>query len=250
MGYLSQKKHQFRENLLLNITSMILTFFTLFSLTNTNFDIIFPNLFQLYVLSFLMFIYSAIVKKYKVCLIFVMLFIINYTALSSSCNIFLSDFYDGNKKIELTFDNKPDITGKFNNAKINKGALVFENNVIAPYIKIENENPMMIIKINLHDTTAKLRKKILKQLAHFITKQDNPVILFGNFGIPAWNRYLRRFMIQTRLTVKNKILFTDNSLSKFLSLPDFYILGFNNMGIDNIKVSDDSDKNIKFDILF
>ena len=250
MGYLSQKKHQFRENLLLNVTSIVLTFFTLFSLANSGFDIVFPNLFQLYVLSFIMLIYSAIVKKYKICLIFMMLFIINYTALSSSGNIFLSDFYDGNKKIELTFNNHSDVSGKFGDAKINKGALVFADNITAPYIKIENENPMMIIKVNLRNIKTKLRKKVLNQLAHFITKQDNPVVLFGDFGVPSWNRYLRKFTIQARLTIKNKILFTNNSAYKFFSLPSFYILGFNNMGVDNIKISDDPNQNVKFDILF
>ena len=38
MGYLSQKKHQFRENLFLNVTSAVLAFFTILSLSNIGFD--------------------------------------------------------------------------------------------------------------------------------------------------------------------------------------------------------------------
>ncbi len=251
MGYLSQKKHQIRENLFLNVMSVILTFFTLFSLTNASFDISFPNLFHLYLISFLMIVYSVIVKKYKVTLIFVMLFIINYTALSASSNIFISDSYDGNKKIRLVFDNTSDISGDFNTTKTSSGSLILANNTIAPYVKISDKNHMTIIKIDLAKANTKLRKKILKQLKNFITKQDSPVILFGDFGVPSWNRYLRRFIVQTRLSVKNKILFTKGSSYNILSTPSFYILGFNDMGIDNIEIKDsENGKQISFDVLF
>ena len=251
MGYLSQKKHQFRENLFLNVAAVVLTFFTLFSLTNINFDIAFPNLFHLYLLSFLVIVYSFIVKKYKLTLIFVMLFIINYTALSASSNIFLSDTYNGSKKINLIFDNTTDVTGDFNKANTSSGSLILADNIIAPYIRIGSKNPMTIIKIDLTKSNTKLRKKILKQLKSFITKQDNPVILYGDFGVPSWNRYLRNFIIQSRLSVKNKILFTKNSPYNIFSTPSFYILGFNDMGVDNIEIKDTkSGKNISFDIVF
>ena len=251
MGYLSQKKHQIRENLFLNVMAVVLTLFTLLSITNVSFDIAFPNLFHLYLISFLMIVYSIIVKKYKVSLIFVMLFIINYTALSASSNIFISDSYDGSKKIELTFDKASDVTGIFNAAKVNSGSLILANNTIAPYVKINDKNHMTIIKINLSKANTKLRKKILKQLKNFITKQDNPVILFGDFGAPSWNRYLRRFIVQTRLSVKNKILFTKNSPYNIFSTPSFYVLGFNDMGIDNLEIKDAKNgKEISFDVLF
>lgn len=250
MGYLSQKKHQLRENLLLNVASVILTFFTLFSLINTNFDIVFPNLFQLYIFSFILFVYSIIVKKYKVCLIFMMLFIINYTALSSSGNIFLSDSYKGNKKLELVFDKSSDIAGNFKNLKLNKGSLVLAGNITAPYVKIEDVNPMIIIKVDLNNVSTKTLKTVLNQLRHFITKQDCPVVLYGDFGVPSWNRYMRKFARQSRLSVKNKILHTNDSGFKFFSLPSFYILGFSNMGIDNIETSNLKNKIIKFDIVF
>ena len=251
MGYLSQKKHQIRENLFLNGGAVVLTFFTLFSLTNVAFDIVFPNLFHLYLLSFLMIVYSIVVKKYKTTLIFIMLFIINYTALSASGNIFISDSYDGNKKIKLSFDKNSDIIGDFYNAKTSSGSLILANNTIAPYIKIDDKNPMTIIKINLSNSNIKLRKKILKQLKNFITKQDNPVILYGDFGVPSWNRYLRRFIIQSRLSVKNRILFTKNSSYNIFSTPSFYILGFNDMGVDNIEIKNNKfGKQIDFDVSF
>ena len=162
MSYLSQKKHQIRENLLLNVAVVVLTFLTLFSLINVGIDIVFPNLFHIYILSFALFVYSLLVKKYKNCLIFMMLFIINYTALSSSGNIFLSDSHNGNKKIELSFDQSSDILGSFNKNNLNKGSLILANNVVAHYVKIAEENPITIIKINLSDIDSKLRKRILK----------------------------------------------------------------------------------------
>ena len=251
MGYLSQKKHQIREILFLNVTSIILTLFTLFSLTNANFDIYFPNLFHLYLFSFILFIYSLAVKKIKTSLIFLMLFIINYTALSASGNIFLSDSYDGDNKFELTFDDTTDINGNFYGAKTSTGTLILANNITASYIKITEKTPMTIIKVDLKGLETKLRKKILNQLRLFIIKQDNPVILFGDFGVPAWNRYLRKFIIQSRLVVKNNLLFTKNNKYNFLSMPSFYILGFNDMGIENIEIKNTGKKQtIDFDISF
>ena len=248
MGYLSQKKHQLRENLFLNVTSVILTFFTLFSLINTNFDISFPNLFHLYILSFFMLTYSFFVKKYKTALIFVMLFIINYTALSSSSNIFLSDTGEGKKQISLVFDNTLDINGNFYGDTVSSGSLVLADDVIASYVKIKNNTPAIILKVNLNNISSKSRKKILKQLTSFITKQDAPVILYGDFGVPSWNRYLRRFMVQTRLSVKNRLLFSGRFPYNILSTPSFYILGFSDMGIDNLKAADNN--KITFDVLF
>ena len=249
MGYLSQKKHQIRENLFLNVTSVVLTFFTLFSLINANFDINFPNLFHLYIFSFVMIVYSLIVKKHKLTLIFVMLFIINYTALSSSSNIFLSDSYEGTKKIKLSFDNTADVDGYFNKEKTSSGSLILADIVIAPYTKIKGNKPMTIIKINLGKYSSKVRKKVLKQLKNFVIKQDNPVILYGDFGVPAWNRYLRRFMVQTRLSIKNRLLFTKGASYNIFTTPSFYILGFNAMGIENLKIKN-NDKTVTFDVLF
>ena len=96
-----------------------------------------------------MFVYSLLVKKYKTSLIFVMLFIINYTALSSSGNIFLSESYDGNEKIELVFDNQPDISGSFSQKDAIFGSLILAENVTASYVKIEEKLPMTIIKVDL-----------------------------------------------------------------------------------------------------
>ena len=251
MGYLSQKKHQLRENLFLNVTSVILTFFTLFSLIKTSFDFVFPNLFHLYILSFIMLVYSLIVNKHKISLIFVMLFIINYTALSSSGNIFLSDTYNGTKKIKLSFDDALNISGDFYTSEINTGSLILSDNLIAPYVKIKKDTPMTILKIDLKNTSLKLRKNVLKKLTTFIIKQDSPVILYGDFGAPSWDRYLRRFITQTRLSIKNRLLFTHNNPYNIFTTPSFYILGFNDMGIDNIEIKKDGKTNIvNFDILF
>jgi hypothetical protein len=108
---------------------------------------------------------------------------------------------------------------------------------------------MTIIKINLDKYSSKVRKKVLKQLKNFVIKQDNPVILYGDFGVPAWNRYLRRFMVQTRLSIKNRLLFTKGASYNIFTTPSFYILGFNAMGIENLKIKN-NDKTVTFDVLF
>ena len=180
-----------------------------------------------------------------------MLFIINYTALSSSGNIFLSETYDGSKKIELVFDKNPEITGSFSQDGAVFGSLILADNITASYVNIKEDYPMTIIKVDLRKIKNSTRKRIFNQLHNFITKQDNPVVVFGEFGVPSWNRYMKKFMIQTRIFVKNKILFTKDSPYNIFSTPSFYVLGFRDMGINNIKVSSTAqEKNIKFDINF
>lgn len=251
MGYLSQKKHQIRENLFLNVTSVVLTFFTLLSLINLGFDFSFPNLFQLYVFSFLMFGYSLIVKKYKISLIFIMLFLINYTALSASGNIFLSESYDGKQKIELVFDENLEISSSLPKDSGLAGSLVLADNITAPFIKGEKNHPITIIKVDLRKIKSDTRKRIFNQLRNFIIKQDGPVVVYGEFGVPSWNKHLKKFMLQTRLSVKNRVFLTKSSYLKFFTMPSFYVLGFNNMGIDNLRIEESkSSSNIKFDLIF
>ena len=96
----------------------------------------------------------------------------------------------------------------------------------------------------MENTSLKLRKKILKKLKTFIIKQDTPVILYGDFGAPLWDRYLRKFIVQTRLSVKNRLLFTHGNPYNIFSTPSFYVLGFNDMGIDNIDMGSMQGSNI------
>ncbi|MBQ8436269.1 MAG: hypothetical protein IJX20_01320, partial [Alphaproteobacteria bacterium] len=63
----------------------------------------------------------------------------------------------------------------------------------------------------------------------------NPVIIVGNFGIPAWNPLFSDFLQNTALEVKNRILLSDgeNLFSPF-SIPSINILAYKNIGIRQI----------------
>ena len=81
-------------------------------------------------------------------------------------------------------------------------------------------------------------------LEKFITLQNGPVIIVGDFGIPSWNLLFKEFLNNTDLSVKNRILFTDGKTSfRFWFVPSLNILGFDNLGIEKISM-----QNGKFDI--
>ena len=72
-------------------------------------------------------------------------------------------------------------------------------------------------------------------MAEFVLQRDEPVIIVGNFGIPAWHPVFKSFLSETSLRVKNKILLRDNqgSFNPFI-VPRVNVLGFDNVGIEKV----------------
>ena len=251
MGYLSQKKHQIRENIFLYVMALLFAGLSIFSISCPGFKIVFFNLFHLYLFSFALMVYALIVKKYKPAIIFCLVFIISYATLSSSVNLFISDKFQGVNNINLVYDSKKSLAEEFSKGIVSSGAIILADKFISPYVTIDKNSPVTIIRVNLNDAKYEQYPVIFKHLRQFIIKQDNPVILFGDFGVPSWNRYLRKFIIQTRLIVKNNLLFTKNNSYNFLSSPSFYILGFNDMGVENIEIKNtNGQQTIDFDVSF
>lgn len=248
MGYLSQKKYESRKNIFLCVMMVIMLLLTCAAFVNPGFCVGFFNLFHLYCLSAGILIYALWEKSYKPAAFFAIILLINYTSLAATSNIFLSDKFDGRESVRLNFNPKWQFLTKSAELipveKISFTKSAKKQNAVAVML-LDRETPLTIISVDLKKTPKSSYPKMFKLLQDAIIKQDNPVIIFGDFGIPAWNKHFKKFLQSSGLSVKNRLMFTDKN---FLKPSNFYILGFREMGLSDINV--DNEKTILFDISF
>ena len=252
MGYLSQKKHQARENIFLYFMAFFLALLSCFALIKPDFSFAFFNLFHLYCVSVVFFIYALFVKKYTQTFLFLFSLILSYTLLSSSGNIFFSDCFKGKNSLTLYFEDDAAPLGKFSqDSVLSSGTVLLAHRYTAPYTVINEGTPITLLRVNFKGAPVDDYPLIFKHLYDFLLTQDNPVIIFGEFGIPVWTKTFKKFLSLSGLFVKNRFVFTEGSSFNIFSTPQFYILGFKDLGISHL-----TQKNIKghpfvsFDVSF
>lgn len=231
---------------------LFVALFSFLSLVYPGFNVVFFNLFHLYVVSFCLMVYSTFIKRYKIAVFFALFFLINYTTLSSSTNLFFPDKFVGSKNIELNFASNIDLSNYFHENKEASGAIIIAKKFVAPYVIIKENNSLLtLIKVDFRGADKNQYSQIFSQLHQFIVKQDNPVIIFGEFAVPAWDRSFKKFLNLSGLTVKNELIFTSKSHYNFFTTPSFYILGFQEMGVSRTKISEINNiKTIKTNVSF
>ena len=252
MGYLSQKKQQVRENIFLSTMTFVLFCVTLlfmfYSVANSKFF----NFFHVYCLSGLLFFYSLLIKRFGYATLFAFILAINYVVLTVSGNIFLSNTFKGNTQCELTFASQHLLSDSFKNEKIiSSGSLIIAKKYFSPYVILDKKEPIVFIRVDFRGAKREEYPLIFRHLHDFIVKQDSPVIIFGEFGIPVWEASFRDFLNKAELTIKNKMIFTEGSRFNIFTLPSFYVLGFREMGVNAIHIQDvNGEKIIKTNISF
>lgn len=252
MGYLSQKKQRKRESIFLFFMAVVMVFFTTKCFFNSAFHIAWFNLFHVYCLSGILVVYSLWRRRYKSAIFFACFFLINYTYIAASANIFISDKFNGKQNLVLFFNPDKPLFDQLKNEEImSSGSVFLANRYKTPFVRIKKNIPLTIVRVDLPNTKEMQYSLIFKHLNEFIIKQDNPVIIFGNFGIPVWNRDFKKFLNESGLYVKNRLIFYDGVSCNIFSLPRFYVLGFKEMGISDISfMKENKQEIIKLDISF
>ncbi len=235
MGYLSQKKYLRRESWFCIAAMVVLAAMTCYGIFAKNICPSALSPLHLYALSALLTIYTLWRRRYKYSFVFVLLFVINFTFISANANIFVSEDFSGSHQMNLYFDASQKLPAQFSKNKIiNAGEVLFDGKYTAEYVTVEPQNPLTLIKVDFRNVSKKDLNIVFNQLSAFLKMQNYPVVLFGEFGIPAWTFPFRTMMNKSGLSVKNRILFTGNNSFNVFSVPEFYILGFNEMGIKNL----------------
>ena len=119
---------------------------------------------------------------------------------------------------------------------LRSGKINFNHNQEASFLVFEIGGHNLIL-INLYFAKLPLSEQevVFKNLREFVLSQDDPVIVIGDFGLPAWMPVFKNFLEATSLEVKNKIILSEGK-NRFnpLAVPTFYVLAYKNVGIDDI----------------
>lgn len=237
MGYFSKRKRQERENIFFKIMLIILgilTLLTVFSGLSTFFERIKDYLFQIYLVNILVFVYALFLRRFVYVVVFFIFLVVNYAQLASYANVFTNSGVEAAQLVSLQYE--PALPLKINSRNIevlHSGHFNFGHNNYADFITFEkNKAIMTLINVDLHNPNF----RHYEALTDFIIKQDNPVIVIGRLGHPAWSRSVRKFLEETNLQVKSRtVLIGNDSSFSLLEKPVFYILGFDNSGVASLE---------------
>ena len=237
MGYLSQKKRSNREAFFLMFSAYATGTYTVLTLI-FNIGFLRDALFHIYVLELVFLFYSLLAKKYLYVGIFTLFAIIGYFQISSATPIFFHNRLNNTQTISLLYnfeksklaDNKYDVI---------EGSITINEHKSFSFLQVlTDKDQPMIISVELDKESAQKRDNELKILADFIREQDVSVVVIGDFGVPAWSAEIREFVEETGLNIKNSVSFSKKDCKFcYLSSPSFYILGFNNVGIELLEVN-------------
>lgn len=123
---------------------------------------------------------------------------------------------------------------------IKSGRINFNKKLSASFITFSHQNQdVTLVNLNFENMQPNEQKAVFDNLTEFVLDQDGPVIVIGEFGIPAWSNVFKHFLNITGLEVKNKVILSEGyyTLNVF-AVPSFNVLGFKNVGVGNITFLD------------
>ncbi len=239
MGYFSKKKHNERRQFFLKSTLLVVLafIFLLFLDERYGFFVEFVSkyAFQISFLILFVAVYSFVSAKWLYGLFFGASFVLCLGVFSSSTNLFKNTQISQGQDIKIDLQS----TGNFNtqNTSVVREGILHFGTQHQGYFKVirVGEDNVTLIGVNFSQVKTKNIEKYFNSLRQFVLEQNNPVIVFGEFGVPAWFKVFRQFLNDTGLRAKNKI-FLKSPLQKFnlLCHPQFYVLAFSNTGLSEV----------------
>ena len=289
MGYLRQKKHYARINLLLNVSLVLLCLTSLCALINNlSYISVFVNQWQFHLYVYMLFIciYALYNRFFLHAAITFVLIFINYTAITSSANLFRNYHSNGAKEVRILYQNGTvNSHDLFEQAQANHADIVSVNNShlselnlnhfpeyylfnddndlkqsfivsrfsslkagklrLSPHFVasfsqfIAMKQPFVLVNLDLRKIGQGELKTAFRNLAQFVTAQDNPVVIIGDFGIPVWHPIFKKFLNKTDLEVKNHVILS-NASCRFspLAVPTINVLAYKNFGLKQLTFLD------------
>lgn len=123
---------------------------------------------------------------------------------------------------------------------IKSGRINFNKKLSASFITFSHHNQdVTIVNLDFENLQNQEQRVVFNNLTEFVLDQDGPVVVVGEFGIPAWSNVFKHFLNVTGLEVKNKVILSEGYYSlNIFAVPSFNILGFKNVGVRSIKFLD------------
>ena len=260
MSYFGQKKKQKRINIFLSVSLSLIAivlFFALLFPDTSLFRWVDGTRFHLYLFSLFLMLYALFYRKTIYAFSALCLLVFNYTIISSSTNLCYNVLVKGKATLDVVYHEGrtsfPEIVETIGSPARRMGKVRLapgREAVFATFRK--NRRRFTVMQLDLKDLTPEETPTIYNNLSEFVLSQDEPLVLVGNFGIPAWSPVFKNFLQKTSLEVKNRILFTDGQhIFNPFCVPSVNVLAYNNVGIKSIEFqARDKENNLPLRINF
>ncbi len=100
-----------------------------------------------------------------------------------------------------------------------------ERSAIFMRLQIGDRN-YVFLSFDLSAMSRRKKEKALNYINTFVAAEDDPVIIFGNFGMTAWDPVFGKFLADNGLETKNDLF---SFFSNLLTPPTEYIVGYRNL---------------------
>ncbi len=126
---------------------------------------------------------------------------------------------------------RPQTAGRIDLGGSNKAAFI--------RLRIENKD-YVFLSLDLSAFDRSEKEKALEYINAFVAAEDDPVIIFGNFGMTAWSPAFSRFLSDNGLEVKNSLF---SLLTNIILPPTDYVVGYRNLQVDGCRKLDRKENN-------
>lgn len=260
MGYFGQKKKQKRINVFLasSISLVAILLFLALLIPETTFaERVDGVRFQIYLFTIVVMIYALSYGKTIFAVMALCLLLFNYTIISSSTNLFFNVLVKGQETIHLQYHRDktsfPEIVSAIGAPVKRMGTVRVAPGREVIFVTFrKNRRRFTVVNADFHDLQPAEVSLVYNNLAEFVLNQNEPLILVGDFGIPAWTPMFKTFLHRTSLEVKNRILLTNGKhFFNPFAVPSINLLAYKNVGIKNLSFhSRNKTENLPFRINF
>lgn len=241
MGYFSQRKKHERENLFMAVSlcvTALVYFVLLFDGQPGGFlEILRGAEFHFYLFNIFLLAFTLWHRKILYSVLALLLLLWGYTSIAKTSRLFFAEISDSPRGFELVYKaGSQDYDDLFEDKDIiirRAGKIELSPDTEAYFKTFEKYDRIFtLVNLDFAKVPASGQKVVFANLARFVLNQDEPVIIIGDFGLPAWSPLFRDFLTETGLEVKNHIVYSDGKKSfSFFNVPTLNILAYDNIGI-------------------
>ena len=250
MGYFSQRKKHARENLFMVVSlSVVAIIYSILLLAGQdNFFTAFLRRWQFhfYLFNIFLLLYTLWHGKIVYSVLAALLLMFNYGSLAKTARLFFNDTSDSTLAFNVVYKKGGQNYENILNAKEvllrRKGKIALSPHAEASFMSFEKYDQVItLVNLDFSKISKKELPTAFANLEQFVKRQDEPVVIVGDFQLPAWAPLYRNFLSETGLQVKNRVLFTTGKdYFKFFVVPSINVLGFDNIAVRRLKFMPES----------
>lgn len=272
MGYLKQRKNEERTDIALKSMFVMLLLLLIGSFYGDGEGLLYyinAFSFHYYIITIGVFIYCLYRHFFVYSGLFFLLVLLGFMSLGASSRILFNDLQENSNELTILYINgvkqsnyekvleqaeksnveiiainslkkgdASDTSGIIfsNKNSLREGLIRLSIKYNAYFTLIDfNEKEMMLVDVDFSGISPQELAVVFHNLTEFVKLQTVPVVVFGDFGITAWNETFVEFLASTNLEVKNRVIMTNGKLrfNPFV-IPTINIVGYKKLGLEKI----------------